>query len=85
MKIELTLEFVSKDKKFLRSLYYTLLPDNIDFPEGLEVDLFNNQNGKFTIILASEGHFETLLSTLNELLDNVEVSTTTLSEVIVNA
>ncbi|MCL5068975.1 MAG: hypothetical protein M1368_11600 [Thaumarchaeota archaeon] len=78
MKADLSIEFT--DKKVLDAVNASLLPDNINFPEGMKFS--QRKKGReleISIELKdSKRKIETLVSTLDEILSHIHSMTDTL-------
>ncbi|MCL4517681.1 MAG: hypothetical protein M1587_00620 [Thaumarchaeota archaeon] len=78
MKATLSIEF--SDKKLLNAVNASLLPDNIDFPEGMRFS--QRKRGKELEISIgidrSKGTIETLISTLDEVVSHIHSAFSTL-------
>ena len=73
MKIELSIDLKFRDVAGAKSIHQSLKPDNVEFPMGLDFDMIHK--GKtIQIILQSIGKVETLVSTVDEIMSNCQVS-----------
>ncbi|MEM3510489.1 MAG: KEOPS complex subunit Pcc1 [Nitrososphaerales archaeon] len=67
---KINLEITSLDQNLLKALYNALYPDNTNLPKGLHIrmDLIGC---KMIIEVKSESKFETLISTIEEMLEDI--------------
>lgn len=81
MSATLSIEF--SDSRTLNAVNSSLLPDNIDFPEGMKFT--QRKNGKeleITVdMYGSDRSIETLISTLDELVSHIHSAISTLQVV----
>jgi len=77
-RVKILVEFKSDAEA--RAIYGSLKPDNINLPEGLEIEM--NIDKKLLIIdFSSIGKLDTLISTIDDLLACCQASINTLKEV----
>ena len=80
-KIELELRISNPDHKLITAIYEALNPDNIESPEGFKILL--NRRGKMLIVdIESNRRIETLISTADEILENIQSVVDTLESVV---
>lgn len=70
-KVQLTLSNLSQKKA--QTIRKALEPDNIDFPENLTLQVENIDN-KLVFNFSNQGNMKKLISTIDEILDHVQVS-----------
>jgi hypothetical protein len=80
-KTELELEISNSDRKLINAIYEALNPDNIDFPEGLRISLEKSED-KLIVKIESSRKIETLISTVDEILENIQSLVDTLKGVV---
>ena len=69
------------DKRIAKVIGEALSPDNIDLPQGMQIDqkiLGRNLNVRVSISKVSTIPIETLISTLDEFLSHIQTATHTL-------
>ncbi|MEM1524860.1 MAG: KEOPS complex subunit Pcc1 [Nitrososphaerales archaeon] len=72
MREELKLVIHCENHRVAESIYKSLLPDNVNFPQGLSMSM--DIKGEDLIIdIHSSKSMETLISMVDELLENVQV------------
>ena len=68
VKVKLRLDL--KDGKKVRSVMKALIPDNVNFPRGLSMDM--NAEGNFLILsFKSSRKLDSLISTIDEVLEHI--------------
>lgn len=72
MKVELKLVIHCEDHHVAKSIYKSLLPDNVNFPQGLSMNM-NIKDENLIIDIHSSKSMETLISMVDELLENIQV------------
>ena len=78
-KVKLTVETVNES--VAQALYYTLKPDNRDFPDGLSMMM--KVKGEHLILdLSSQDRMETLIPTIDEILEHIETSLESLEKTV---
>ena len=80
-KTELELEISNSDRKLIKAIYEALNPDNIEFPEGLRISLEKSEE-KLIVKIESNRKIETLISTVDEILENIQSLVDTLKGVV---
>ena len=70
-KVQIILNNLSEKKA--ETIRKALEPDNIDFPENLTLQVENIDN-KLVFNFSSQGNMKKLISTIDEVLDHVQVS-----------
>ena len=58
-----------------------LIPDNVNFPKGLSMRMFSNDNNTLFLEFVCNVGIETLLNTIDEVLDHISMA----KKVITNA
>ena len=84
MRSKITLELTSSDQKLIKALYDALYPDNINLPEGLHISM---ERVGSTLLLEVESEFrlETLISTVEEMLEDIHSAMASLDAVKADA
>ena len=84
MRSKITLELTSGDQKLIKALYDALYPDNINLPEGLHIRM---ERVGSTLLLEVESEFrlETLISTVEEMLEDIHSALASLDVVKADA
>ncbi len=70
MDSKMILEIHSSDQRLIKALYEALYPDNVDLPKGLDLNM-QHTTDRLTIQLRSTSRFETLISTVEEILEDI--------------
>tara|TARA_Y100000994_G_scaffold192934_1_gene162228 strand:- start:201 stop:443 length:243 start_codon:yes stop_codon:yes gene_type:complete len=70
-QIEIVINNISKDKA--RVIEKALEPDNVDFPQGLSLDIKEKKN-QLVFNFSNEGDLRKLISTVDEVLEHVNLS-----------
>lgn len=71
-QLKVTLRLDLKDVKKVESVMKALIPDNINFPRGLSMDM----GAEGTVIILSfksSGKFDSLIATVDEVLEHISV------------
>ena len=71
-KTEIALTFDSEDKKLIETILKSLNPDNVNIPNGILFE-YIIQEGKILLKVASQQNPENLISTVREVLDNINL------------
>ena len=70
-QIEIVISNISKDKA--KVIEKVLEPDNVNFPQGLSLEIKENKN-KLIFYFSNEGDLRKLISTVDEVLEHVNLS-----------
>ena len=70
-QIEIAINNISKDKA--KVIEKALEPDNVDFPQGLSLEIKEKEN-QLLFSFSSEGDLKKLISTVDEVLEHVNLS-----------
>ena len=70
-QIEIVINNISKDKA--KVIEKALEPDNVDFPQGLSLEIKEKEN-QLLFSFSSEGDLKKLISTVDEVLEHVNLS-----------
>jgi hypothetical protein len=78
LNIDTTIEIKCKDNKESKVIYDSLLPDNIDFPSNLELDMNTIDSLvllklKFSSVTENENNIDTLLNTVDEMMEHIGI------------
>ncbi len=84
MRSKITLELTSGDQKLIKALYDALYPDNINLPEGLHIRM-ERVGGTLVIEVESKFRLETLISTVEEILEDIHSALASLDVVKADA
>ena len=84
MRSKITLELTSSDQKLIKALYEALYPDNINLPQGLHIKM-KLVEGTLLLEVESEFRLETLISTVEEMLDDIHSALASLNVVKADA
>lgn len=69
-RITLNLTFESENKKITSAVFNALKPDNVNVPKEMSFN-FDFIGNKIVLIVSSEEGYETLISTVREVLDSI--------------
>lgn len=78
MKINVDISLNFKDKKMLDSVFKSLEPDNIGFPNDITFKM-NKLNTTLCFNIASNNNILSLISTLNDLIESIQITCSTLN------
>ena len=70
-QIEIVINNISKDKA--KVIEKVLEPDNVNFPQGLSLEIKENKN-KLIFYFSNKGDLRKLISTVDEVLEHVNLS-----------
>ena len=70
-QIEIVINNISKEKA--RVIEKALEPDNVDFPKGLSLTI-NEKKNQLIFCFTNEGDLRKLISTVDEVLEHVNLS-----------
>jgi tRNA threonylcarbamoyladenosine modification (KEOPS) complex Pcc1 subunit len=70
-QIEIVINNISKEKA--KVIEKALEPDNVDFPQGLCLDIKEKEN-QLVFYFSNEGDLRKLISTVDEVLEHVNLS-----------
>ena len=70
-QIELVINNISKEKA--KVIEKVLEPDNVDFPQGLSLEIKEKEN-RLIFYFSNEGDLRKLISTVDEVLEHVNLS-----------
>jgi len=76
-KVTLSLTFKAENNKMASAIFEALKPDNVNIPKEISFN-FDLVGDKIILIVSSEEDFETLISTVREVLDNIGLCMQTL-------
>jgi len=78
MKIMVNLSMNFQDEHLLDSVYRSLEPDNISFPDGISFKM--KKLGKILYFkIASNNEISSLLSTIDDLMESIQITCNTLN------
>jgi hypothetical protein len=80
MKVKVRILINFKSDAEVRAVYGSLKPDNIDLPEGLDLEMRIDKK-LLAVDFSSIGKSETLISTIDDLLTCCQASINTLREI----
>ncbi len=83
MLIEVDIELNAVNSNVAKAVYCSLKPDNVLFPNGMKMRM-TVKGLSLYLSFYSKGKIDTLISTLNEVLENIHVSTNTINKVNMN-
>ena len=70
-KVQLVLNDISKEKA--KTVKKALEPDNVNFPEGLSLDIENIDN-KLVFSFESKKNMKNLIGTVDEIMEHIQVA-----------
>jgi len=71
-QFEVTVRLDLKDLKKTESVMKALIPDNINFPRGLSMDI-SAEGTVIVLSFKSSGKLDTLVATVDEVLEHISV------------
>ena len=80
-KVTSVIEIKFSKKAEMNAVMKALIPDNINFPKGLSMRMFSTDNNILLLEFFCNVGIETLLNTVDEVLDHVSIA----KKVITNA
>lgn len=72
-KIRIQVEIRLSGKSELRAIMKALMPDNVNFPKGLSMEIFSRDNTLVLELLSKIG-INTLLNTIDEVLEHISIA-----------
>lgn len=78
MQVKVVLRLDLHDRRKVESMMKALIPDNINFPRGLSMEM-DSEGSTLILSFKSSGRLESLVSTIDEVLEHVS----TMSRVLV--
>ena len=72
-KIRVHVEIRLSGKSEFRAIMKALMPDNVNFPKGLSMKIFS-QNNTLVLELLSKIGINTLLNTIDEILEHISIA-----------
>jgi uncharacterized protein YpiB (UPF0302 family) len=81
LKVALVIEIRFSKKTEMNAIMKALIPDNVNFPKGLSMQMFSKDNNTLFLEFFCNIGIETLLNTIDEVLDHISVA----KKVITNA
>ena len=81
VKVTLIIEIKFSKKAEMNAIMKALIPDNINFPKGLSMQMFSKGNNILLLEFFCDDGIETLLNTIDEVLDHISIA----KKVIANA
>ena len=80
-KVTSVIEIKFSKEAEMNAIMKALIPDNINFPKGLSMQMFSKGNNTLLLEFFSNVEIETLLNTIDEVLDHISIA----KKVITNA
>jgi hypothetical protein len=80
-KLTSVIEIKFSKKAEMNAIMKALIPDNINFPSGLSMQMFSKDNNILLLEFFCNVGIETLLNTVDEVLDHISIA----KKVITNA
>jgi uncharacterized protein YpiB (UPF0302 family) len=81
LKVSSVIEIKFSKKTEMNAIMKALIPDNVNFPKGLSMQMFYKNNNTLLLEFFCNVGIETLLNTIDEVLDHISVA----KKVITNA
>ncbi|HEU4824470.1 MAG TPA: KEOPS complex subunit Pcc1 [Nitrososphaeraceae archaeon] len=72
-KIRIQVEIRLSGKSELRAIMKALMPDNVNFPKGLSMEIISRDNTLVLELLSKIG-INTLLNTIDEVLEHISIA-----------
>tara|TARA_Y100000815_G_scaffold124155_1_gene112051 strand:- start:62 stop:313 length:252 start_codon:yes stop_codon:yes gene_type:complete len=79
MKIEVKVLIETKSKEQSKAIYDSLIPDNVNIPESLSLEL-ELKDEKIIMMISSTEKWSSLISTVDELLEHAKLSSSILDK-----
>ena len=79
MKIEVKVLIETKSKEQSKAIYDSLIPDNVNIPESLSLEL-ELKDEKIIMMVSSTEKWSSLISTVDELLEHAKLSSSILDK-----
>jgi hypothetical protein len=73
LKTIISIEIKFSRNSEMDAIMKALIPDNVNFPKGLSMEMFSNNNTLFLKFLCNT-KIETLINTIDEVLDFISLS-----------
>jgi hypothetical protein len=73
-ELSVLIEITFSDRKEMYAILRSLIADNINFPNGLSIEITPMANQDLFLRIHCNIGFETLLNTLDELLEHISVA-----------
>ena len=81
LEIALVIKIKFSKKSEMNAVMKALIPDNVNFPKGLSMQMFSKDNNILLLEFFCNVGIETLLNTLDEVLDHISIA----KKVVTNA
>ena len=79
-KITIDIELDLEDEGKRDAIMKSLIPDNINFPQGLEMHMHSLSQNMLLIEFNTEGSIETLSNTVDEVLSHISIGKMVLND-----
>lgn len=74
LEITTVIELNFSNKSEVNAVMKALIPDNINFPNGLQMNMFSNNNTLHLDFICDSGDIGTLASTIDEILEHISIA-----------
>jgi hypothetical protein len=74
LEITAVIELNFSNKSELNAVMKALIPDNINFPNGLQMNMFSNDNTLHLDFICYNVGIGTLASTIDEILEHISIA-----------
>ena len=74
LEIIIIIEIKFSKKSEMYAIMKALIPDNVNFPKGLSMEMFSNNNNTLLIKFFCNIKIETLINTIDEVLDFISLA-----------
>ncbi|HZE77927.1 MAG TPA: KEOPS complex subunit Pcc1 [Nitrososphaeraceae archaeon] len=74
LEITAVIELNFSNKSELNAVMKALIPDNINFPNGLQMNMFSNDNTLHLDFICDNVGIGTLASTIDEILEHISIA-----------
>ena len=74
LKITSVIEIKFSKKTEINAIMKALIPDNVNFPKGLSMEMFSNNNNTLLIKFFCNIKIETLINTVDEVLNLISLA-----------
>ena len=74
LEITAVIELNFSNKSEINAVMKALIPDNINFPNGLQMNMFSNKNTLHLDFICYSDGIGTLASTIDEILEHISIA-----------
>lgn len=74
LEIIIIIEIRFSKKSEMHAIMKALIPDNVNFPKGLSMEMFSNNSNTLFLKFSCNFKFETLINTIDEVLNFISLA-----------